>query len=1295
MSFLSGILSVGKSAVKFLSGNSILSSLAKTAILGLAVNKLSKSANKGNNVDTKNIDQGVRLQAKPDAAAKIPVLYGSAFFGGNISDAAMTNANRTMWYCLVLAEKTGSIYSTGSGSSYVLNNVYWNNQRIVFNSDGVTANYAVDTTGVIDRSISGLVRVYFYAGGRTAGQVPSGYSGSVPNAETLFPNWTSGTHAMSNLIFALVRVDYNREKNVTGIGDMLFNVTNSMRFPGDVLYDYLTNTTYGAGISSGNILTTDITALNNYSSQSINYDDQGTGSATLTNRYQINGLIDTENSVLQNAEKILSSAASWLSYDTHQGKWGVVINKTETSSASFDDSNILGSISLSGTGLQDLYNQVKVEFPHRELRDSADFYNIEVPDTSIPADWADFSRNANEEDNILNLAYDIINEPVQAQMLGLIELKQSRLDKIIQFETDFSYYNLKAGDIIDVTNSRFNFSSKLFRIITITEVQDDGGALQMQITALEYNQNVYSITDLFRFTRSDEDGIITIGSIGIPGTPSVSKIEKDARPRIIITSTAPTGVVEGMEFWLTTDVGIPTDANRSYTLIGVKRPVGGGVFTSGTSVQFEFVTNASDLFVKTRGFNATTVGQFSNVSGLVEFAPTQVTDAIDINTQAFDSTGGLLGALALVELLGKLSDLFPEGEDGKSLFEKIFDLFEEETGVDLVGQASDGELVVASDLEIKADGTSLGATTASIDFQGAIEASGSDDIEVKLIDGAEDKDILAWNAATEQWQLISGCITCEFDEVVPPGVEQPCSLVISDTLPPSNFNADALCQPTTDVPYIGNYYITYTIDPGFEAGVSVKAGNFITGQIYLISLLGDTDFTLIGADSNTVGEIFQATGPGEGSGWANLRGAAKDEIILYGPIEKGIGNVYLYGTDGTLEQTLTEGQINILNNVIELPFANRVPGKDYYILMDEGLLTYCTCESVKVNLPTTWTFTTSTVLISGYSSEDIAEVINLDTTQNLAKQLTVTGVTPIGSNRCLTSNELEVTFNENIKAGSGSLIIRERLSGTTVATFAAGSATIEDNVASFGQISGLSAGVAYDIVIPAGFMLTDRQETTFTQEGCGGSGPTITVPAGPQLASEPALRGFAITADLTITSVEFCLGSGTGLVTRNSNIKINFNKNFTISESGPALVTIFGGGSVHQDIDLNGDFENDGYGEIYSISGNVLTLNPTKQFLGATDYYINISSTAILDPNCSAAFPGVTDNSTIAWRTEGIETTLPSGPTFASVLLYFDFNRPVGIGSGKINIIDANTGELYTQISALHPAIKFSEEPFI
>jgi hypothetical protein len=48
----------------------------------------------------------------------------------------------------------------------------------------------------------------------------------------------------------------------------------------------------------------------------------------------------------------------------------------------------------------------------------------------------------------------------------------------------------------------------------------------------------------------------------------------------------------------------------------------------------------------------------------------------------------------------------------------------------------------------------------------------------------------------------------------------------------------------------------------------IEAGDFVVGNTYKINTLGTTDFTLIGATTNTVGESFIATGIGTGTGTA-------------------------------------------------------------------------------------------------------------------------------------------------------------------------------------------------------------------------------------------------------------------------------------------------------------------------------------------------------------------------------------------------------------------------------------------
>lgn len=221
-------------------------------------------------------------------------------------------------------------------------------------------------------------------------------------------------------------------------------------------------------------------------------------SSIFNNIFSINGVIDTGKSVLENMNEIASACGSWITYDINQGKWAVVINQAGSSIASFNDSNILGGISISSTSLTEVYNAVEIEFPHKDLRDEKDYIKLNIPLVD---------RYPNEPDNVLSISSELINDPMQAELIASRELKQSRIDKIIQFRSDYTTLELTAGDLIDVTNSIYGFSNKVFRIITINEEDADDGTIIFNITALEYSAGVYSTSGLVRSARNRNNGI--------------------------------------------------------------------------------------------------------------------------------------------------------------------------------------------------------------------------------------------------------------------------------------------------------------------------------------------------------------------------------------------------------------------------------------------------------------------------------------------------------------------------------------------------------------------------------------------------------------------------------------------------------------------------------------------------------------------------------------------------------------------------------------------------------------------
>ena len=257
MSFLQSLRDIGSGILDFVNSDSIGANLAKTALIGYAANKFSNNVNRENQrpqTSRENLpDPGVRLQVDPDPDHKIPVVYGTAYTGGIITDAELADANQTLYLCITVCERTGVKLSDSVQSVLGFDTVLVNDQRIVWDSDGVTVDYSVDREGNVDRSLSGLMQIRFYNNGSANNVAPAGETlGSVVTADNFMPSW-GANHDMTELVFAIAKITYDRDKGVTRVPSFRFQVTNTMTKPGDVLLDYMTNTRYGAGIPLGEI----------------------------------------------------------------------------------------------------------------------------------------------------------------------------------------------------------------------------------------------------------------------------------------------------------------------------------------------------------------------------------------------------------------------------------------------------------------------------------------------------------------------------------------------------------------------------------------------------------------------------------------------------------------------------------------------------------------------------------------------------------------------------------------------------------------------------------------------------------------------------------------------------------------------------------------------------------------------------------------------------------------------------------------------------------------------------------
>ena len=537
-------------------------------------------------------DPGVRIQFPPATNNKIPVVYGTVNTKGTVTDARISNENKTMTYVLAISEKTQTgVFSIG--------NIYWNDQLLVFDEDAgeshiVRSGIDQNGQGETNSNYNGLIRIRVYSGNTnsTSQIFPPQATGNTENARTTLGE-SDTNYLLNDLVFAVVQIDYNGEKGITGLGQVTFQVSNTLSNPALVWYDYMTSERYGAAIPVQQInTTTSISTANtlsvyNYSNQipSNQFESDGTTTSTQA-RYVINGVISTGDTVKNSIEKISQGAAAWTTFDYSEGQWKLLNNRAASvgelaDAFVFDDDNIIGEVGITATNLEDLYNQLEVEFASRKIRDQNDYFKGAID----PSEMNDL-----EPANNLSMRLEMSNNALHAARIGLIELKQSRVDKIITFRADYSAIQCEAGDVVKVTNDVYGFTDKLFRITKLREVEGEEGTITVEVTALEYDSTIYTDETLIDSPDTPGSGIPVFGgsaTLPPPGIPTVEIISTTTPSfRLSTTISAASTAPDEIQWWYnTTSTGNFSYFANEYSSIGGFAP--GGTVTDIVTLPIE------------------------------------------------------------------------------------------------------------------------------------------------------------------------------------------------------------------------------------------------------------------------------------------------------------------------------------------------------------------------------------------------------------------------------------------------------------------------------------------------------------------------------------------------------------------------------------------------------------------------------------------------------------------------------------------------------------------------------------
>ncbi|ENV4137232.1 phage tail protein [Escherichia coli] len=241
--------------------------------------------------------------------------------------------------------------------------------------------------------------------------------------------------------------------------------------PPSIIYDYLTNTTYGMGIAPA-LINTDTFA------ETAAYCDAF--------EYYANGAISYQSTFKENIENICQSFGG-IMY-VHAGQICITTDRKTVSVASFDERNMVGAVQVSTSGGTDYFNVVDCKFTNPES-----MYTTDV--VRIPSDIT-IDEAVQKDGQVIALSRDYswsYDQDVIAKMANVDVLKAKYALRTISFTTSEGW-DLKVWDAINVSNKELAISGK-FKVLNKDISTDQENVGYVTITAVEAPDAMYDGID--------------------------------------------------------------------------------------------------------------------------------------------------------------------------------------------------------------------------------------------------------------------------------------------------------------------------------------------------------------------------------------------------------------------------------------------------------------------------------------------------------------------------------------------------------------------------------------------------------------------------------------------------------------------------------------------------------------------------------------------------------------------------------------------------------------------------------
>jgi hypothetical protein len=567
-SYATGTVVAGALAKVFIA--SFVSTLVLTGASKVLAPKPKKQSSSNSGSQSVDTSQTIMIR---DPVASRNIIYGK------------TRSSGVIVYGQVITDEIHIIMALAGHEIASYENVYFNDEEVSIDGSG---------NATFPEKYVGKVKVYFRTGADNQSVMQELVDAS--NVDGVDGKWTS-EHTLSGIayIYAVLKSDNtafpsgipNISALVTGkpLYDTRTATTAYSDNPALVLYDYLTNTRYGLGISASEIDTTAFNACANACEVTVT-DSQGNSERT----YECHGVLTTANSYSKNIESILSSMFGTFFYSggVFSVKAGVYQIPTITLT---QDDFISDLVIQTRNSKRDSANGIKGIFTPVSTNYIASDYPSVVSSTFISED--------DGEENIMDFPLSMTSSATMAQRIARIALYRGREQLSISVTCNLNNaFKLQVGDSVTVIKDNLGFDvNSIFQVaqwsFDVSEGNLSVSLVLRQISSAVYD---YELADEKIFTTNNTN-LFIVSNLQAPGisvTEELRDYNQQVLTAIIVTLSTSTYFINNYE------VQIKRNIDTDFINLGISN---GQIF--------EYL-NAEDLTIY--NIRARAVGSFGQIS---------------------------------------------------------------------------------------------------------------------------------------------------------------------------------------------------------------------------------------------------------------------------------------------------------------------------------------------------------------------------------------------------------------------------------------------------------------------------------------------------------------------------------------------------------------------------------------------------------------------------------------------------------------------------------------------------------